>query len=98
MTEQKAERRAVDEVGGHPRSVAPGERIRIQSITGHCRMATETAQCIAAQADTAHSTALRPRNELKQSGTHARRESGQVRISMVLDLRLMRAAAARYIY
>jgi len=26
MTEQKAERRAVDEVGGHPRSVALGER------------------------------------------------------------------------
>jgi len=61
-------------------------------------MATETAQCVAAQADTAHSTALRPRNELTQSGTHGRRESGQVRISMVLELRLMRAAAARYRY
>jgi len=79
MTEQKAERRAVDEVGGHPRSVAPGERTQYKlkpspstrarvrrayqntEHNGQCRMATETAQCVAAQldsADTAHSTAL----------------------------------------
>jgi len=33
MTEQKAERRAVDEVGGHPRSVALGERTQYKLKT-----------------------------------------------------------------